>query len=343
MTNEEANIVLFLKKINFFVLSSICVMVLLVILTTIYVSNSLDNYKLNQSIDTIIIGHSHSELAYNSKILNNTYNLSESSDAYFYTYLKLKAIVKANPQIKNIFIEFSNMNISELMDDWTWDDRHLNKKFTKFSGFIGFDDTKVLLKNNFKGYLKTVGLSVRKNFELILNPRKKIYLNKQWGEFRPKHGSILDSILESSYNSIDESNDYYRSGLSNINIEYLKKIVSFLQARNISVSLIRTPVHITDDYLVNEASYLKIYKENFVGIPLLDFKDYPLLNEQYFDKGHVNYSGSEEISEFLKALIDTGILKSNHQQKRIDSLIRPLIKKRSEIYNTSFGYSKNHN
>jgi hypothetical protein len=70
-------------------------------------------FTLETPVENVIFGHSHPECAYNDSLIGNFKNLAQSRQSYFYSFSKIKNVHKQNPQIKNIFIEFTNNQITQ--------------------------------------------------------------------------------------------------------------------------------------------------------------------------------------------------------------------------------------
>ncbi len=93
------------------------------------VINEYAEFKLPDNPKYIVLGHSHPECAFNDSLIQNFKNLSQSGESYFYTYFKCKKILETNASIKVVFIEFTNNQLDETMNDWIWKDKYLKYRF----------------------------------------------------------------------------------------------------------------------------------------------------------------------------------------------------------------------
>ena len=84
------------------------------------------NFKIKESSRILIVGHSHSECAYNDSLINNVVNFSQSGESYFYTYFKTKKFIEQNPNIQTVLIEFSNNQIAFSMNNWIWAEKYMS-------------------------------------------------------------------------------------------------------------------------------------------------------------------------------------------------------------------------
>jgi hypothetical protein len=294
----------FFKNILLFFLISIGIIIFTIVLTNISLSNLKSKHLIDKSVNTLILGHSHSERAFDSDIIPNALNLSQGGDSYFYIYLKVKALIKHNSQLKRIIVNFSNNQIDVRMNQRIWDDLHMGYKFVKLSAYADFDDHLLLLKKNRKSYIPTLFLGTRKNLDILITNKTNLYKTKEWGAYNKsfKTGLFLKKI-----NKPKPTETSIKPGLSLKNLEYLEKIITICKSNNVDIFLIRTPVHKTYEYLRNDLQFDSIYNKNFKHIPFIDLKDFPLKDSSFQDAGHVNYKGSELLSVFLRDKINDGL------------------------------------
>ena len=277
------------------------------------------NYKIEKSIDKIIIGHSHSECAFNDSLVNNCKNISASADSYFYSYYKLMTILNNNNNIKTIFVEFSNNQLTQQSDKWTWDDKYLPFKYQVYGTFINKEGFNFLLNKNPKGLFAGQIKMLRQNIKIITTSHYNYLYNR--GGYLYLTGNNLKNELENQLK--DNSNDKKDSIISESNLIYLEKILSFCKEKNIKVYFIRSPMHNKYNGIYNELILQNICKTRFRTIEFLDFKDYPLEDSDFSDLEHLNYRGAKKFSIwFNKLLIDSLLEKSNKQQFINENMIR---------------------
>src|SRR5690606_40009790 len=116
----------FLLKISIF-LGGLFLIIFIVFGANRYLSN----FRINSKDTTLIIGHSHSECAYNDSLISGVANYSDSGETYFYNYIKLRQLIKQNPQINKVLIEFTNNQIENFIDERTWEDKYIAHSFPK--------------------------------------------------------------------------------------------------------------------------------------------------------------------------------------------------------------------
>ncbi|MBP6456742.1 MAG: hypothetical protein KA275_08440 [Chitinophagaceae bacterium] len=300
-----------IKTIIFlFILSSLLILLLLVS------NNVIKNkvfVKINPKSEFIIIGHSHPEVALNDSLIDNFSNCAASAESYFYSYQKLKKIIEQNKNIKVVFIEFSNNQINEEINNWIWDDEHLSVRYPRYAPLLDFKEHKILLEKNPSGFVNALSLSLNRNLNNLL------YRNYDFSALRngylKKHGSKVDSLIKALYTKpcLEKS----MGGTSVVNIEYLKKIIKFCNEQNKKVFLMRCPLHRMYPMLSNEKIYRNYVLDTFSKTEYLDFKDFPLKDSDFYDFDHLNVHGAIKFSVFFNNLIKDGLLESTDKQKFI--------------------------
>ena len=276
------------------------------------------NYLIDRSakfklapVNNVIIGHSHSECAFNDSIINDFRNLSQSRQSYFYSFQKIKKVISQNRNVKNVFVEFSNNQINAGMDNWIWDDLSISSR-SLYLPFLDKEDIDLLWNKNPKGFISASSKSFRNNTINLLLLRSD-YSNKIGGYKwlnRFKTDSLVTAFKKDNLVLGQKTNS-----ISNKNIEYLEKIVAFCRANKVNIFFIRSPQNILLDSRKNEKEFMTIKNEKFENIEFLDFNDFPLKNNEFGDFGHLNYKGAEKFSLWFNGLLDKELLlKSNKNE-----------------------------
>ena len=206
-------------------------------------------FKLPNNKINVIFGHSHVAYAYNPKYIDSTVNLGDSGEAYIYTYYKAKKILENNPQIRKVFIEYTNNQIDIGMNNWIWDDMHLKYRLKEYIYLMDFESIKFLFDKNRYGFLTSLSKGLFENLP-------KIYTNKNisksnFGGFKTKKydGFELNDV------KIKAKSKFL---ISESNIYYLKKLIQLCKEKNVDFYLIRTPMHKTYSVLNSEFIYKKL-------------------------------------------------------------------------------------
>jgi len=256
-----------------------------------------DYFKLNENVTNVILGHSHVEYGYNTKFIKNAINLGSSGEAYIYTYFKAKKLIKSNPQIRRIFIEFTNNQIEQEMDNWMWDDTHLQYQLDNYLFLIDYEDLIFLYNKNTKGFQSAISKTLFNNLDKILINRN--IHDGGIGGYQEKNKKNKD---ESDLNLI-KKDSLNRLKISNYNILYLKKLVNLCNEKKIKVFFVRSPMSHNYSVVKTEKLYRNILTNKFKNIKYLDFKNYPLLDSDFLDNEHLNKQGAEKYSIFFNDTI----------------------------------------
>lgn len=279
--------------------------------------NKKADFKLKTYTKYLVLGHSHPECAFNDSFITHLKNLSESAESYYYTYFKAKKVIEQNPSIETVFIEFTNNQINESMNDWIWEEAYIDYGYPKYAPFMNSSDKKVLIKNNLSGFLNSSSLSFKNNFSHILNHNFS-YSNSIGGYLSLKTNKT-DSLLGCMKTNVFEEKAI---PLSEINLNYLSKLLRFCQEQGKNAILIRSPQHKKHSGYSNESTYQQIRNSRYSSIEYLDFSKFPLNNAEFGDLEHLNYKGAKIFSIWFDHLLNKGLLKQKDKHEYINKEIK---------------------
>ncbi|OQP67837.1 hypothetical protein [Niastella populi] len=292
----------------------------LLIAALLYFSNRIINdgnyFSLKSNSKYVVFGHSHPAYAFNDSLIENFVNYAQQGECYFYTYFKVKKILENNKRIETVFIDFSNNQIDKRMDDWIWSDRFLDENCPDYMPFLGFEDLKILIRNNWRGLLELQNISLRSNVSFFYGNEMNYFKSKNAIGYLYSDRQKADSLIKTI--PVQKSNIKADTGISEINIHYLEKILDLCTANKVKVYLIRTPIHSRSGELLNEDKFQQILSSRFKTIEFLDFKRFPLADAEFGDLEHLNYKGAEKFSLFFNLLMKENVLAQSEKQKFID-------------------------
>ncbi len=296
----------FLKRIGLFVFP-----LFFLVVSVAFVSKKMINsrtvFALPSTTETLILGHSQAECALNDSLIQGARNLAQGGEAYFYTYQKLRKLLPENPQVQTVYLSFSNNQIEKKMDEWTYDDQHLSNYFPKYSGQMDAEDYQLLMQHNPKKVMAGELKALKNNLTFILKNKKSYLDNNNWGGYLYLKRNKIDSLLKGNYKAFLKEET--SSEMSEINLNYLKKIVSLCKESNVKLMFFRTPIHpkLFDSY--DEKTFQNIRTKQFNLIPFLDFHDFKLDNGEYGDFNHLNFKGAATFSEHFNTIVQQGVSK----------------------------------
>jgi hypothetical protein len=303
----------FLKRTVWFIVMAVCLLVSVIYIPN-YLVNKESKFYIQHSSKIVLFGHSHSECAFNDSLISNFKNLSHSSEPYFYTYQKIKKVLSQNPQIETVLIEYSNNQIDEKMNDWTWGYKYMSNMFPQYVSFMDKSDINLLIENNPKDFMNCMSISTRKNLIRLFTWNYN-FSDGMGGYLRidKLRNATNDAVNGTINNNISNS-----TNISIVNIDYLQKIIAYCHAQHKKVFLVRSPLHKKYEYLKNEKDFTRIRNEKFSDVDFLDFNRFPLNDDDFADYGHLNYRGSTKFSKWFNTMVNSGLLLNKNKQALID-------------------------
>lgn len=295
-------------------------------LTESYIGNR-SNFKISGHADKIIIGHSHPECAFNDSLIVNTVNVSQSGESYFFSYYKINQLLQQNKNIKCIFLEFTNNQLEKKMEDWIWSAMFLSHKYHTYAPFIDYPGNSLLMKKNPTSLLKLQIKTLLYNFKVIA--LQEYDYTRKTGGYLYLAKSKIDSLIRLKDKAIDKNK--LEELFPRENLAYLDKIVGLCKAQKIELILLRSPLHEKYPGTRNEKTFKKILATRYPDLPFLDFKNFPLQNDEFADLEHLNFKGAKRFSVFFNDLLIHGLLRAHDQQKIIDARILPIVNQDSKI------------
>lgn len=285
---------LFLYKIAFMVLSIFILLVGILIIDRALLNHS-NVFVFDRHIHSLILGDSRTKYDLNDKILKNTCNLSNDADSYFYSYLKLKAIVKKNPQITTLILSFSQHNIQKIIEQrWLLNDTHINQRLKIYYVMMDKNDFLFLLIQKPKELFTNL-------FPQILYPIKLFKGRDIYGGFSDMDHNNLKKDIDTYLKKIQGNEDKFTESL--IERKYLEKIKDYCKNNKIRLILINTPLHKTLN--TKQDNLYAYYKKYFSDIPFLDFGKLALPDSCFSDLVHLSPTGSNYFSHYLE---DKGVI-----------------------------------
>ena len=275
-------------------------------------------FSIDPDANSLILGHSHSECAFNDSLIGYCKNLSQSAESYFYTCNKLKKIIENNHQVNTVFVEFTNNCLSNKMDDLIWGNQYFSFMFPKYAALMNTADWKLLFSHNTAAVLKSLPVTLKKNFLFLVKNKTDYSKEMGWGGYLYLV-KAKTNLLANTMAAPLTSRQAMASDTAIANIVYLQKIVEFCKQHTIKLYLVRSPVSPENPELSNEAAFEKLARTRFSDVELLDFKDFPLDKSKFADPQHLNYKGATIFSLFFNGLLKDGLLNKPDKQQVINN------------------------
>lgn len=297
----------FIKNTIYFLLPVFLVAVFLFLYLNVVVKQTKIKYKLNSKINIIAIGDSHIQQSLNDSILFTIKNLANSSESFVYSYYKLIAITKNNPQIDTIFLGASYHSFSKYYDDFTYNSSVLKKYFY----ILPFKKQLEMIKK-----INDPFVFIISSFKILLKPSRYY----DWIGYFNNYSTNVSVNEQSIVNRINFQ--YYKNdslyGYSKDNISYFYKIVQFCKVNKIELIIVNTPLHksyqekIPKDYI---NKFYSLVSEN--NLSIIEFDKFSFEDADFLPDGdHVSKRGSEKSSKIIDSLLN------NREIKRITNNMR---------------------
>ena len=287
----------FLKHTTRFLALFTVMLLFAVLVLTILNKRLLDQYSL-KGVNTLFIGDSHMEMGLNDQLFPNSLNLAKSSDGYIHTYVKLKAVIENNPQIRNVVLSYSAHNLSSYFHTFI-DGRDARYGFADYFPIMPASEKMELLRRNKLLGVEALSLILKKGFT-NLTANSSLYYSFL-GSYQPQSFRLKDTltIIKRIHTQ------FYQEGrlrpLSAIQVQYLDKIIEFCSDRKIQLVLVEMPVHQVYRNLV-PGTYKVAFFSNILHKPLLllECNDIHLPDAFFLPDGdHVNAVGADSTTKFI--------------------------------------------
>lgn len=255
-----------------------------------YIINSQADFTLKPHINKIVLGNSHPTGTFNDSLISNFKNLADPGDNYFYGYQKLKKIIKQNPQVDTVYVEFNPKTIL------LWEDSKLWKKnqIPNYQAFFNFNDHYLLASINSLSYQQDMIKGLTTNVKRIAT--NQYNFKDSLGGFRHVKSSYINVILDTLTYKNEKQFKFNQKMISRYDLLYLSKMVDLCQNKNIQIILVRSPYHKKFDAHRYETIFQIYRMEHFKTIPFLDFMNFPMNNWEFKDLEHLNFKGARKFS-----------------------------------------------
>jgi hypothetical protein len=275
----------------------------LTLLSKIVISNS-SQYVFDKDIELLFLGDSHITNSVIDSLVPNSLNLSKRSESYYYTLQKLKFVSKKS-KIKKVILGYSDHNITAYYDEFI--NGHLSLVMPhKLFFILDFKEKlRVLNWNKTKliSFFKQIVLSAYYQYQNHENSKLEYWFSDGFhNSFKETEANVFAIKKRISF-------QFYKSKklirLSDLNIFYLKEIISFCIEHNIELIFLKTPLHLEYCSRVPEMfkfKYKNLIKEN--NIRLINLEKLNLTDSNYVPDGdHVTLQGAEITTRALKEIL----------------------------------------
>jgi len=258
------------------------------VLARVLYEKSTVSFELPSNKRVLVIGDSHTECAINDTVLTEAFNFSRAGTAYFYSYLKVREILKFNPQIKTVVLGYSYKTISKYKDSWFTDRKYIKTFLPEHFFLLNFNDFYSLLKSNSYAVLISIPKVIFRNIDGI----------EKLGKYLSRKENNLDKAKK-LYNSKDNKlNGEY----SKYQTEYLLKINELVISKNVDLVLLNAPMYVLNYSNIEKTikNYYLFAEQKLPKVKIINHSNFSIPDFGYRDLSHLNYRGAKLYSEYLR-------------------------------------------
>lgn len=280
---------LFLKKTIIFLIILVLLNLVIFLPTNYYYNTKYTKNVSGLGKSVFLLSDSHGHSLGNYTEAYNVKNLSTPSDSYLDMYRKLKFIYNTN-SVEKIYISVGDHLFTKYRENFNNHERSIF--------LLNYNDYDNKLKFLYEQVLKRFFVypsSKQHSFVVNILFKKlkigKIWIKNNWSDLTSSEKDLQASKRVSQFNFGTKSN---------LQIQYLKKIINFCKKNNIELMCIKFPL--TKEFRTN-SRFLKYNYTEITELKSLNIIDY---NKIYFDKveffkdqDHLNKKGAEEFSKIL--------------------------------------------
>ncbi len=261
-------------------------------------ANKMNDFASGLRKSVIVIGDSHTQKAINEIYWPAVINLSQSSECYIYSYVKLYHLLTGNPGIKTVILGCSYHSFSAYYDEFVFGAYSADISSRYF--FIMPDSLRLQFlyqnRNRMSRYFQKVIENGIAN--LRVSPAGYSFLG-HYETYATKVKLSRETVrkrIETHYYHKNELNDF-----SMLNIFYLEKIIDLCRNRNTALVLLNTPMH--KYYLDQVPVKFKKKYDSLVktgNLNVIEFEDLRLPDSCFLPDGdHVTDYGAHLTTMFL--------------------------------------------
>jgi hypothetical protein len=267
------------------------------------------NFQAMGGRHILVIGDSHTECAIDDDVFLRSGNISKSASAYVFSYALIRKWKSDNPEIDTVLLSYQASSLSDDQQSrWMYDESTIAPRLPyTLPYFNGGDYWNYKFSAPFWKSFIQYPLTVRAFHEADTLENRYVWLNENIGSARALQYRKLKEDVAATKPVVKGAPP---EKLSQVSIDYIRKIAAYCKRKNITLILINTPVYHWEKYVDHER-FEANRKKYFGDIKYLDYKDFPIADSCRADIWHLNGVGQKQFSEYLQKNITEDIRKQN--------------------------------
>jgi hypothetical protein len=257
----------------------------------------------------LVIGDSHTECAIDDDVFTRSVNISKSASAYVFSAALIRKWKADNPELDTVLLSYQASSIwYDQQHTWMYDESTIAPRLPYVLPYFNGGD---FWNYKFSAYFYKCAiqypLTVRAFHEGDTLDNRYAWLNTNIGSARALTYNKLKEDVAATKPVVPGGSP---AKLSQISIDYIRKIEAYCKRKNITLILINAPVYQWSKY-VDTVEFEANRKRFFGDIRYLDYKDFPIADSCRADIWHLNAEGQRQFSEYLQNNITEDIRKQN--------------------------------
>lgn len=291
----------FIKKILLFTAIPFATGLLFLVMLTLYLKASYQDYPIGSNISILFAGDSHIQSSVDDRLIPHSLNIAKNSESLYFTYYKLKMLLDTHPSIKQVFLGVSYHSLSNYFNQYI-DGVYSASISPRYFFLLPFKEQIRVFnwnRNHPAGFLK----SIFKKGMAQAAMRRYSFMGGFINSFEGTTAvdSSMEKRIKFQYYTLGKLNSF-----SAYNIRYLSEIEGLCQARGVELTVLSSPLH---DHYYKKVP--KAYKDKLNQIittnklNYIDLTNLPLDENCYIPDGdHVSFLGAKKTSKTLREMID---------------------------------------
>jgi len=248
-------------------------------------------YVLPAHVRTLVVGDSHVQWGIRDELLDDARNTATASEAYVFSYFKLRRILDDNPNILRVLIGYSYHNLSSYYEDFVVGE-HALSVVPRYVGLMPARELGRMLFVN----PRLITAPVR----YLGQPRRHPYIGGEpeaFGDVGGPNRGLIETRLRTQYFQEGRLREF-----SALNIEFLGRIVDLARERGIQLVALNTPLYeayrsgVPTEYILK---YGRLADE--LSLRVVDSGDLPLDTSHFLPDGdHLSDEGARLATAYLQ-------------------------------------------
>jgi hypothetical protein len=252
---------------------------------------------LDKNVRTLVVGNSHPQCAINDSLFGNCKNFARAGEPFIYLQFKLEKLLVDNPQVDRVILEISDHEFKHQLRNWIYKPMVVESAVKAYWAFWPIDFHQQMFSVIGLKYFSYLLLGQQKYLISLMQLEEEFFDQLSWGGFKnskvhfdakkKEESQVIKSVkCDSLFQPVSE------------NFFAFKRIQEICDKYNKEIVFIRCPIHISKPNCF-QSDYKRLIGES-LEIKVLDFRDFPLLDEDFADEEHLNGQGAFKFTSMLK-------------------------------------------